>query len=42
MKSPETVEQEKVEDFIDQLSDRIRLVPQATLLVTGFIRTKDS
>jgi len=36
MKSSETVEQEKVEDLMDQLSDRICLVTQATLLVTGF------
>ena len=36
MKSSETVEQEKVEDLMDQLGDRICLVTQATLLVTGF------
>jgi len=34
-KSSETVEPEKVEDLMDQLSDRICLVTQATLLVTG-------
>jgi hypothetical protein len=36
VKSSETVGQEKVEELIDQLSDRICLVTQATLLLTGF------
>ena len=36
MKWPRAVEQEKTEASLDELDDRIRVIMQATLLVTGF------
>ena len=36
MKSPQAVEQEKIQAELDQLTDQIRVITHAALLVTGF------